>query len=295
MKHLWDQLVTRRNLCTAVSALRRSALGISALTMLAACGLQPSNAQVPPAGRNVGPRTAGAHPVTIAAGDCLDGTSSSAPSYAIRMRALVASAIADWAPRPSAYPIKAMPAQSGLHLVMRSVSTSSYTTDELVLDKMIPFVPALTAEPDPATDRNYDQDVHAWTQKKTTWGKAATAASNAAAHLADQVRQFQILRYTYSAIYSCIAAAAAQLDISGAHARLAVESDMINNRPVVGLRLSGDAVLIVGICPAAHATSCPRRFAAARTYLRRHGAASVQIVRADAVTPGTFKAFWRGS
>jgi hypothetical protein len=129
-----------------------------------------------------------------------------------------------------------------------------------------------------------------------TWLRAATSASAAAARVADEVRTFRIARNTYSGIYSCIAAAATELGTDAdAHARLVVESDMINNRPVAGLRLSGDAVLLVTICPAEVANSCPRRFAAARAYLLRHGAASVEIVRADAVTPASFEAFWRDS
>ena len=60
-------------------------------------------------------------------------------------------------------------------------------------------------------------------------------------------------------------------------------------------RLDGDAVLIVGICPAQSWAGCAQRFAAARTYLLRHGASSVAIVRADAITPGALDSFWRGS
>jgi hypothetical protein len=52
-------------------------------------------------------------------------------------------------------------------------------------------------------------------------------------------------------------------------------------------------VLMVTICPADLSTSCPQRLAAASAYLMRHGASSVQIVSADAVTPQTFDDFWR--
>jgi hypothetical protein len=178
---------------------------------------------------------------------------------------------------------------------MRSVTTNSYTTDGSSLDETIPAVPALAAQPRPESDPNFDRDIHAWPEKIGAWKKAATAASAVDARIVGQVRRFQVARHTWSGIYSCIAAAAAQLSsVAGLQARIAVESDMMNNRPVAGLHLSGDALLLVTICPAKVATSCPRRFAAARRYLLRHGAASVVIVRSDAVTPATFEAFWRG-
>lgn len=269
-----------------------TAAAVAGAALLGACG---GTAPLPPA------RGADANHVVQAAGSraasvCLDGTSSSAWPYAVRMRGLVADAIAGWASQQTAGPTMAMPAHPSLDFVLRSVTTVSYSTDVPSLEGTIPAVSALAAQPRADTDPSFAPDIHVWTRAKTTWKQSAAMASAAALQLSGRVRQFPIVRHTWSAIYSCIAAAAAQLaPAHGSSTRLAVFSDMINNRQVTGLRLDGDAVLIVGICPAQASAGCTQRFAAARTYLLRHGASSVAIVRADAVTPAALDSFWRGS
>jgi hypothetical protein len=232
--------------------------------------------------------------LTREAGNCLDGTSSSAPYYAIRAQAALADAVAAWASRPPADPITGIPAQLGLHFVLRSVETASYSTDGLSVDATIPSVSTLAPQPSPTADPSFDADIHAWTQALPAWQQTASSAAAAAAQLSAKIRQYPVARNTWSAIYSCVAATERQLGPPhGADTRLAVISDMENNEPVVGLSLAGAAVLMVTICPANVSTSCPQRFAAAGTYLMRHGASSVQIVSADAVTPQTFDDFWR--
>jgi hypothetical protein len=209
------------------------------------------------------------------------------------MRAILADAVAGWAPPPAANPTSTMKAQPGLRVVLRSITTTPYSTDDSSLDNTIPAVPGLAAQPVPSDNPSFSSQIHAWTQQRTSWEQAAAAAARAAAALAGQVRRFPIARNTWSGIYSCIAAVATQLaPAHGPGTRIAVLSDMQNNRPVTGLALDGDAVLMVTICPANVSTTCPQRFAAARSLLLQHGASSVTIIRADAVTAGTFDAFW---
>jgi hypothetical protein len=103
------------------------------------------------------------------------------------------------------------------------------------------------------------------------------------------------VRGTWSAIYACIGALAAQLaPAHGPGTRLIVFSDMENNEPATGLSLDGDAVMIVGSCPPQVSTTCPQRFADAQAYLIQHGASSVGLIRSDAVTPAAIDQFLEG-
>ena len=256
-----------------------------------ACGASSS----PPAAATRGGRAPASQrqATPIAAGTCLDGTSSSASAYAIQMRGMLADAVAGWVPPPSAHPAGAASALPQLHFVLRSVTSTSFSTDDSTLDASIAGVAGLAPQPSPLNNPSFASEINHWTTAKTTWQQDAAAASRGAAALAVQVRQFHIVRGTWSGIYSCIAAAAAQLaPADGPSTRLAVISDLENNRPVAGLNLAGDAVLLVTICPAQVATTCPQRFAAARSFLLRHGASAVTAIRADAVTAATFDHFW---
>jgi hypothetical protein len=227
-------------------------------------------------------------------GNCLDGTSSSASYYAPQIQAILADAVTAWASPPPTDPGAGVPAQLGLHFVLRSVTTTSYSTDGSSVDATIPPVRALPPQPSPSADQSFDADIHTWTLAQSSWKQTAVSANTQASQLAGQVRMYQVARNTWSAIYSCMSATARQLGpAQGAGTRLAVISDMQNNEPVVGFSLAGAAVLMVTICPANVSTSCPQRFAAARAYLIRHGASSVLTVSADAVTPQTFDDFWR--
>lgn len=269
-----------------------TAVAVIVATAVSACGTQATPTAITSAG--AGQPSSGQAVVTRQVGNCLDGTSSSASYYAPRIQAVLAEAVAAWASRPPANLIAGVPAQLGLHFVLRSVTTTSYSTDGPSVDTTIPAVSALAPQPSPSTDPSFDADIHTWTQGLPAWKQTASSAAAAAAELSAKVRQYSVARNTWSAIYSCVSAAARQLIPSqGADTRLAVISDMENNEPVVGLSLAGAAVLLVTICPADVSTGCPQRFATASTYLMHHGASSVQIVSADAVTPQTFDDFWR--
>jgi hypothetical protein len=257
---------------------------------ISACGSQAAPSQLGAASQPLSGRAV----ATRQAGTCLDGTSSSARYYAPRIQAMLADAVAAWASRPPANPAAGVPAQPGLHFVLRSVTTDSYSTDPPSINYTIRPVRQLSPQPTPAADPSFDTDIHSWTQAMPGWKQTASSAAAAAEQLSAKVRAYHIVRNTWSAVYSCVSAAMRQLGAgNGADVRLAVISDMENNEPVVGLHLAGAAVLMVTICPAGVSTGCPQRFAAARTYLMRHGAASVRDVSADAVTPQTFDGFWR--
>jgi hypothetical protein len=267
------------------------AVAVIMVAIVSACGTQTT--PVARTGVRIAQRASSAV-ATRQVGNCLDGTSSSASYYAPRLQEVLAQAVAAWASQPSANPSGGVPAQLGLHFVLRSVTTTSYSTDGPSVDASIPPVNALAPQPSPTADPSFDVDIHAWTQALPGWKKTASSAAAAAAQLSAEVRQYPVARNTWSAIFSCVSASARQLGpAQGADTRLAVISDMENNEPVVGLSLAGAAVLMVTICPADLSTSCPQRLAAASAYLMRHGASSVQIVSADAVTPQTFDDFWR--
>jgi len=273
-------------------------VAIPVLAAVSACGsLGTSAAQNPPVSAAstspaAGANTAASLPITQAAA-CSDGTGSLAGYYAPRIQAMIAQAAAAWVVSPPADSGSGVPAQPGLHFVLRSVTTTSWSTDYPTVDYTIPPVAALAPQPSP-TDTSFDADVHTWTGEQSAWQQSAAQATGAAATLARDIHNFQVARNTNSAIYSCIAAADSQLGSpAGPATRLAVISDMQNNEPVVGLHLAGATVLVVGICPNNVSAACPQRFAAARQFLIKNGASSVQIVSADAVTPQTFLSFWR--
>lgn len=261
--------------------------------LLSACGTQ-SPGQPLRSGDGKAGSAAPAAVATRAVGDCIDGTSSSVPGFAVQMRDMLAAAVSAWVRQPPTHPTAAQDAQLGLHLVLRPVSTYSTSTDNPNLDASIPPVPTLAPEPQP-TSSSFDQNIHSWLGTEAGWRQKALTAKNAAASLSAQVRSFHLVRHTLSGVYSCLATAAAQLQTYGPATRLVLMSDLLNNRPVVGLRLRGDAVLVVAACPAWASQTCPPRLAAARRYLLRHGASTVLIVRSDAATAATLDSFWRGS
>jgi hypothetical protein len=262
---------------------------------LAACGVlggTPTGT-----GQNVGPVSSSAAaqraPVVIHAGVCIDGTGSSPGPFAVQMTSLMADSVAAWDPPPPD-PASGASAQPGLTFAVRPIVTSSYATNVLTLTGSIPAVPALAAEPQADSDPSFDNDIHSWMGAKAAWEREESAASAAAASLSGRIRQFPPVRNTWSAIYACIGALAAQVLAHGPSTRLIVASDMENNESVVGLNLAGDAVMIVESCPPQVSTTCPSRFAGAKAFLMQHGASSVQLIRSDAVTPAIIDDFLEG-
>lgn len=236
---------------------------------------------------------AGAAEPTVQAGICVDGTGSLAAYYATRFKEQVAAAVSGWAAVPPANPSGGVPGQPGLHLVLRSVTTSSYSDDGTSVSDTIPPVPAIAPEPGPG-DANYNDDLRAWLAAKPGWQRQATAAVTKARAVAGEVRSYPVARNTYSAIYSCLSGAARELgQVPGASMRLVIMSDFQNNEPVVSLSLSAARVLLVTVCSSYDSTSCPQRFAYARSFVLKHGASQVEEVSADAMTPQTLLSFWR--
>jgi hypothetical protein len=278
----------------AARALAVAILVIAAVSACGSLGTPAENAPVSPVSASpaVSVDPAASAPTRQAAA-CSDGTGSLEGSYAPRMQAMLAQAAAAWVASPPTFSGNGAPAQPGLHFVLRSVTTTSWSTDYPTVDYTIPPVGDLAPQPSP-TDPSFDTAVHTWAGEQSAWKQSAAQATGAAATLARDIRQFQVARNTNSAIYSCIAAADSQLGSpAGPDTRLAVISDMQNNEPVIGLHLAGAAVLVVGICPNNVSAGCPQRFAAASQFLIKNGASSVQVVSADAVTPQTFLSFWR--
>jgi hypothetical protein len=142
---------------------------------------------------------AGTGPTAVATrqvGTCEDGTSSSASSYAPRIQAMLAQAVAEWVPMPPADTGNGVGAQPGLHFVLRSVTTTSVSTDYPSVDATVPAVDALRPQPSP-TDSSFNSEVHTWTDQESGWKRSAEQATAAAATLAGQVRAYQVARNTY--------------------------------------------------------------------------------------------------
>lgn len=275
------------SVCVVTGAIVAMAIAVT----VGACGSQAVPVAAGSASPVAGTRSASAP--TRQVGTCEDGTSSSPSYYAPGIQAMLAQAVAAWVPRPPADSGNGVAAQPGLHFVLRSVTTTSVSTDYPSIDYTVPAVGALQPQPSP-TDPSFNSDVHTWTTQQSGWKQSTDLAAADAATLAGQVRHYQVARNTYSAIYDCVASLVDQLGAEpGSDTRIAVISDMENNEPVVGFSLNGAAVLVVGICPADVSASCSQRFAATRQFLTEHGASSVQIVWADAVTAQTFDNFWR--
>ncbi len=229
----------------------------------------------------------------VQAAACIDGTGSLAATYATRFQAQLAVAAAGWAAAPPANPAAGAAAQPGLHLVVRSVTSASNSTDDPSLNDTVPAVPALAPQPSP-TDPGYNGDDRAWLGAKPAWQREAAAAAAQGRQVAAEVRGYRVVRGTNSAIWSCLSGAMAELgQVPGASVRLVEMSDFLNNEPVVGLRLASARVLLVTVCSADVSTTCPQRFATARSFALRHGASQVAEISADALTPQVLASFWR--
>jgi hypothetical protein len=254
--------------------------------ILAACGGASTTSQGdsprPPALRpEVGSKSAGF---------CLDGTLSSDASYAPRLRKVVADAVAHWQPAASTQLLKGAPGVPGLVFAARSVTTTSNSTDGALTPVTIDSVAALDPQPDPKAS-GFGDAIHRWVPQRDayTTGRAASAHQAAAAGAA--VLRMPIVRHTQSGIYNCLGALSEELGPS--QPALIVASDMQNNRPIVTLNLHHARVLMVTICPASTADTCPTRFGDAATTLEHHGATSVRQIRADAVSASTLVDFIR--
>jgi hypothetical protein len=239
--------------------------------------------------------TAAAAP-TVPAGACEDGSGSLAAANATAFQAQLAAAAGAWASAPPANPVGGVAGQPGLHLVVRSVTTYSYSTDPSVnpsVDGTVPVVTALKPQPSP-TDPSFNSDDRNWLDTKPGWQQQAAAAAAQARQVAAQVRAYHVVRGASSAVWSCLSAAASQLGpVAGKSVRLIEMSDFLNNEPVVGLTLAWARVLLVTVCSANVSTTCPQRFAAARSFLLKHGASDVEEISADALTPAELVKFWR--
>jgi hypothetical protein len=285
--------IKRRGAPAAVLLLAALLLAV-AISSCGTAGALTGAAAGAPVGGAVTPAavTPAAEPV-VPAGICADGTSSSAAFYATRFTAQLAAAAGSWLAAPPANPSAGGPGQPGLHLVYRSVTTTSISTDGPSVNDTIPGVTAIAAEPTPA-DPNYNDDLRAWLDAQPGWHRQAAAATAKARTVAAEIRGYQVARGTYSAIYSCLSGAVAELgQVPGPSVRLVTISDFQNNEPIVGLSLGGARVLMVEICPADASTGCPQRFAAARSLLLAHGASQVSQLSADALTPSALVSFWR--
>jgi len=230
---------------------------------------------------------------TSQVGVCIDGTGSSAAAYATSFEAQVAAAVTDWAAAPPANPTSGVAGQPGLHLVLRSVTTAAISTDNSSVNDTIPVVAAFAPQPSPA-DADYNARLRSWLSAKPDWQRQASAAVAAARALAGKVGAYEVVRDTNSGVYSCLSGAMRELgQAPEKDIRLTLDSDLLNNEPIVGLSLGGARVQLVTICPTDESTGCPERFAAARSLLLQHGAADVSEISADALTPQNLMSFWR--
>ena len=144
-----------------------TAVAIVTATAISACGTQTTpTANATPGNTRHAPLSNAV--LTREAGNCVDGTSSSANYYATQVQAVLADAVAAWASRPPTEPSAGIPAQLGLHFVLRSVTTTSYSTDGSSVVGTIPSVSALAPQPSPS-DPSFDADIHAWTQALPDW------------------------------------------------------------------------------------------------------------------------------
>jgi hypothetical protein len=272
----------------------RAALGlllVAATAGATGCGATPA----PQSSGAVAPVSQSPAPDGVRlAGYCSDGTLSSDAAYAVRMRRLIADAVALWAATPTQETEAAgQPGRPRLRFVARSVTTTSNTTDGAAGIVEIDPVPPLPPRPSPGGS-DYVDRIRAWTTQRTERVARAASAHQQASALAASMAAFPIVRHTTSGIYNCLGALADQLRPvgGGPGSRLVVASDMENNEPVVAMDLRGSAVMMITICPAGAAAACPGRFEAAHQMLRRHGASSVTQVRADAVRPLDVVTFW---
>jgi hypothetical protein len=226
-------------------------------------------------------------------GTCVDGTSSSASFYAGRFQSQVAAAVVGWATRPPATLGAGAPGAPGLHIVVRSVTTTSNSTDYPSVNDEIPAVTMLAPVP-AATDPNYSTDLRTWLAAKPGWLHVANAAISRSSAVAAEVRHYPVARNTHSAVFSCLSGAATELaPAPQADLRLVELSDFENNEPAVGLALSHAHVLLVTICPANAAAGCPQRFASFSATLRKAGAVVAPPISADALTVQDLISFWR--
>lgn len=261
--------------------MKRTALTTVALSLaLTACGDEKGALEAPQ------PRPE--RPIVLSAGFCLDGTLSSSADYAPRLLGVMADALAGWTPPAPAQLLAGAPSAPGLVFAARSVTTTSNSTDGTIAPVHIAPVVGFSRQPDPKVG-DFRVLIRQWVAARNSYTAARDNAQSKARAASATVRALPIVRRTSSGIYNCLGALSEQLG----HTRpaLIVASDMQDNRPLVTLRLQGARVLMVTICPASSADSCPTRFRYATTTLKRHGASSVRQLRADAVTSAALVEF----
>lgn len=265
---------------------------MSARTLLSALLVAPALAACGTAGADTSRTrpTPQPPPRTFAAGFCLDGTLSSDPSYAPRLRTGMADAVAHWTPAGPKQLLKGASSVPALIFAARSVTTTSNSTDGALPPVTIDGVNGFGAQPDPHAP-GFDAAVHRWVQQRDGYTADRTAAARQAAAAGAALLQLPIVRHTSSGIYNCLGALSEELGHT--QSALIVASDMLNNRPIVALNLQHARVLMVTICPASSADGCPARFRDAASTLKHHGASSVRQVRADAVSASILVDFIR--
>lgn len=231
---------------------------------------------VPAPSPGAGPLLAPGPPLVRAG--CVDTTGSSSRTFWTSVLGSVADGLAGWAGPANG---DTLPARPELHLVLRTVSTTSSATEgQVVLDRTVPAVPGLVAVP-PVTDPDYTAKRHTWDEAASRRAQAWRVARDRTADLADEVRHLPVPQGTSSAISGCLAAAAQSTAADSGRALL-LASDLIENEPPTTADYGGSPVLLVVSCPAADPAACPGRIADWSARLKDQKAGQVQPVRSDA-------------
>lgn len=216
---------------------------------------------------------------------CVDPTSSSPISFASGVLQAVAEAVSNRVPAPPAtQPTRKMPPVRPLQLWVRQVGTHSFATDQPVLDLTISGVPALPAPPG-ITDPNLVNDELRWAEKhEQPWMRDLRAARAQQQAAVEAIRRYPLhTLHSMSAISGCLAALADSGPQSRS-VRMILASDLVENEPPATADYAGAAILIVQSCPGGSEQQCAARAASWTARLRKQGAGSVSVVRADAAT-----------
>ncbi len=218
-------------------------------------------------------------PTTL--GVCLDGTASTQPTFVKNITSALGAQLAQIIAIPSkTLPNSAQPGFSGLRLLVRPVTTTSFATSSPYLDLTIPSVSPLSAPPS-ATDPTYAQDFVTWTTDEGKWA-AALAAAHAAALAADAtVLNFNVAEpaNVNSAIYGCVSA----LSNISPGSPILLASDLENNEPPILTNLDKSSVTIIQSCPPATEYGCSTLATAFVKTLHRMNAGRVSVVRPENV------------
>lgn len=219
-----------------------------------------------------------APPPDFVVAGCVDQTGSSAASFAPRVLDAVADSVERWT-GPDKPSEQAAP-RSGLHLVLRLVSTHSSATEHQVsVDELIPAVPGLMPPPG-FGDPEFVQHRQLWADARAARAIAVGAARAQAMEVAAKVRGLGLDRGTTSAISGCLAAAAASTP--GDNRRLFLASDLQETEPETIGDYGSSPLLLIMSCPAGTESQCPARISTWTNRLTAQAAGPITSVRADA-------------